>query len=474
MMGLAGRGPRRALAAIAAALALIIAAGPLALGGSAQQAYQNLLGDVLKALPTGWVVLEHYDRGWFGSRAQAELTLQPRPGGGLAKPLRIRLTSRVSHGPLHWFAAYPPVLTRVETRAELPELGVGLPPLLVSTDILADGRILARLRVPAGDRPGRNGTYRLRNEELAGTVELESGGNRILADIDLPGLALLAPGGRVAEFKGVALAADLRDWTGGLYAGTGRLSVGSALLGPSAPETRLEGLKLSLAQTPRDGALDLRVELEADTLGYEGRVYRKARLGFAASGLDGETLSELARGHEALSSGAVPPAMRGLIGAALMARLLPRLAAAGLRLSIEPLRIQTPEGLASARLSLGLEGGGSDGNPADAPLADPRVWISALTGDGEMELPETLALEWLGRVGSAPGATPGSAGDARADAARARMKAWVEGGWVSELDGRIASNLRLAGGVLTVNGKAVPLLRHQGPASAPGLSDETP
>jgi len=50
----------------------------------------------------------------------------------------------------------------------------------------------------------------------------------------------------------------------------------------------------------------------------------------------------------------------------------------------------------------------------------------------------------------------------------------VEGGWVSELDGRIASNLRLAGGVLTVNGKAVPLLRHQGPASAPGLSDETP
>ena len=474
MMEAVGGGRWRALAAIAAALALIIAAGPLALGGRAQQAYQNLLGDVLKALPPGWVVLEHYDRGWFGSRAQAELTLQPRSGGGLASPLRIRLSSRVSHGPLHWFAAYPPVLTRVETRAELPELGAELPPLLISTDIQADGWIRARLRVPAGDRPGRNGTYRLRNEELVGTVELEPGSNRILADIDLPGLALLAPNGRVAELKGVALAADLRGWTGGLYAGTGRLSLGSAVLGPSAAQTRLEGLKLSVAQTPQDGRLDLRVEVEADTLGQQGRVYRDARLGFAAAGLDGETLSELAQAHEALSSGAVPPAMRGLIGAALMARLLPRLAAAGLRLSIDPLQILTPDGPASARLSLGLEGGGSNGVPADAPLADPRVWISAFSGDGEMELPQTLALEWLGRVGTAPGTAPGSAGDAGANAARARMKAWVEGGWVSELDGRIASNLRLAGGVLTVNGKAVPLLHHQGPASAPGPRDETP
>lgn len=469
-----GRGLRLTSAALASAVGVILLVGPLALGGRAQQAYQNLLGDTLKALPASWVVLEHYDRGWFGSRAQAELSVQPSPGGRLAKPFHIRLDSLVSHGPLHWFRAFPPALARVETRAELVDLPVDLPPLLVSTDIGVGGRALARLRVPAGDRAGRNGAYRLQNEELIGTIQFEPGGSRIVTDIRLPGLALMAPSGSVGELQGLALAADLQRRSGGLYGGTGRIAVGSAQLGPPGAETRLEGLTLNLNQTPRDERLDLSLELGTETLGVGGGAYRDLRLGLAAERLDGETLSELTEGLKALSSGAVSPTMRGLIGAALMARLLPRLAAAGPRISIDPLRVETPEGPASARLSLGLEGSESAGNPKDTPFSDPRAWITALSGDGEMELPESLALEWLGRAGSASTAAPGPAGDDAANTARARLKPWVEGGWVSASDGRVASAFRLADGLLTVNGKTFPLLGPQSRFSVPGVIDETP
>jgi uncharacterized protein YdgA (DUF945 family) len=276
-------------------------------------------------------------------------------------------------------------------------------------------------------------------------------------------LALLAPNGAVAELGDLALAADLRGWIGGLYAGTGRVTVGSAQVGPRESGTQIEGLNLSLAQTPRDERLDLRLELGADTLGVGGRSYRDARLGLTAEGLDGEALSELIQGLKALTSGAVSPAMRGLIGAALMARLLPQLAQAGPRISVDPLRVDTPEGPASARLSLGLAGSPPAGPQTDDPFATPNAWITALSGDGELELPEAIALEWLGRVGPEPVAGSGPAGQDPAHAARARLAPWVDSGWVSERDGRIASVFRLADGLLTVNGKTVPLLR--GPAA---------
>jgi len=399
--------------------------------------------------------------------------LKPGPGSGLDNPLHIRLDSRVSQGPLQWFTAFPPVLARVETRAELLDLPVDLPPLLAVTDIEGDGGALARLRVPAGDRPGRNGVYRLHNEALTGTVQFQPGDSRIVADMRLPRLALLAPSRPGAELEELTLAADIRVWSGGLYAGTGHVSVGSAQVGPLGTQTRLDGFRLSINQTPREQHLDLRLDLGADTLSLGDRSYRDLQISLAAEGLDSETLSELNEGLRALSSGAVPPAMRGLIGAALMARLLPRLAVGAPRVTIDPLRVQTPEGLASARLSLNLGSSGSIGNPKDSRFADLPTWIGMLNGGGEMELPESLALNWLGRVEATSKAPSGAAATDQANAARAGLKTWVDGGWVSVQDGRVASAFRFADGLLTVNGKTFPLIRPQSRLSIPGVIDQT-
>lgn len=471
-MPLPGRARPRLLAALAAAVALILLGGPLVLGGRAQQAYQNLLGDLLEALPPGWVVVENYDRGWFGAKAHTELAFRPGLGGRVSTPLRVRLESRVSHGPLHWLTAFPPVIARAHTRAEILDLPAELPPLLVGTDIGIDGRALARLQVPAGEWAGQNGAYRLRNGELRGSLRFEPQDRRILTDIQLPDLALLAPGGTLAGLSGLSLEADLAEASGAPAAGRAHLAIESAQAGAAEAGKRLEELRLAFAQTPRDGNLDLRIELAARSFGLGGTPFQNARMTVSADALDTHALAELAEGVKALASDAVSPAMRGLVGAALVARLLPRLAVAGPRLDIDPLRVDTADGPAAGRLRLGLDALGNPGDPVN-PFASPSAWIRALSGDGELELPESLALQWLARLDSSPTGS-GLANGGDGEMAQERIQPWIEAGWVSLRDGRLASDFRLTNGLLTVNGKTFPLFRVPGPLTAPGRIDGIP
>ncbi len=471
-MPLPGRARPPLLAAVAAAVALLLLGGPLALGGRAQQAYQNLLGDLLEALPPGWVVVEHYERGWFGAKAHTELAFRPGLGGRLSRPLRVRLDSRISHGPLHWLTAFPPVIARVHTRAEILDLPAELPPLLVGTDIGIDGRALARLHVPAGEWAGQNGAYRLRNGELRGSLRFEPQDRRILTDIQLPELALLSPGGILAGLSGLSLEADLADGSGAPAAGQARLAIESAQAGAAEAGKRLDELSLAIAQTPRDGNLDFRIELAARSLGLGGPPYQNARMALTADAMDTQALAELVEGVKALASDAVSPTMRGLVGAALVARLLPRIAVAGPRLEIDPLRVDTADGPAVGRLRLGLDALGNPGEPVN-PFASPSTWIRALSGDGELELPEPLALQWLARLDSSP-TGHGSADGGDAERAQERIRPWIKGGWVSLRDGRLASDFRLADGLLTVNGKPFPLFGIPSPLTAPGRVDGIP
>ena len=484
----AGRHLRLVLAGLATALAFIALIGPLALGATIRQAYQNALGSALKTLPQVSVAMEHYDQGWFSSSASVELTLQPARGarsrtlGGPARPTRIRLDSHVEQGPAAWLAALPrPVLARVHTRVEWVEAPIPLPPFGIDTDLLADGGALARVHLPAGDRPARDGGFRVRNGEGNGTVRYERASQRLGLDLGLPSIELIAPGPVstgasvgaltqppdgadqvvLASLKGARITSDLRAWIGGLYTGTSRMEIASARVGTNlnprgtpdggkgqSPDTTVEGIRIQVDQVPRESLLDLRLDLTAATLNLGGQDYRDARIGLSAGPIDGNALSELIAGLRALSAGATSPAMRGLLGATLAARLLPQLAAAQPRIGIDPLVIQTPTGPVSGRLDLGL---GTRSADAGRLILDPTGWLRTLTGEGELALPHAVALEWLARAGPASSEPP-----------QAILDRWAANGWISAQNDRIASGFRLADGLLAVNGKTLPLRRSPG------------
>jgi hypothetical protein len=441
------------LAALAAGVALLMTLPPWILGGSAHRAYQGLVSDLLVALPPGSVVTEQYERGWFRSRASTELVIQP--GTHSPSPLRVRIDSRIDQGPLHWLhSGLPPALARVESRVDLLDQQVA-PPLRVVTDLGLHGGTASRLHLPAIDQPGIHAAYRLRSGALTGSLRLEPGSGGLELDLDLPLAELTGPQGTIARVEALRLTSSLRSQPADPGSGSGRALIGSAQAGSPAPGAGTPGG--APPEYPRDARLDLRLTLNATALSLDGESLREPRLGLIAEGLDGAALVELTTGLQALSTGEAPQAVRRLLGAALLAQWLPRLAAGQPRILIDPARVDTTEGPLAVRLSLALgptrSGPDPSGPRGGTSPTDPRDWLGALMAEGEIELPEALARRWLTPGDAGTGPRPGELGTPRS----ATLQSWLDGGWVSQRDGRIASAFRLADGLLSVNGKTVPL-----------------
>ena len=491
-----GRTARRVLIGVATLGTVLLLAGtllPPALGATAQRAYQDALRGTIEALPPGWVIVERYERGWFSSSASAELTLPPAPGrAGADGERRIRMDSRIEQGPWAWFGLGSgaeggtgggagvgnglagrrgpfPALAQVHTRTQVTAGPVPLPPVLVSTSIGLDGSGLSHLRIPATDQPGAPNGDRLQHQEVTGTLEFRPNPRRLTLDLRVPGAALLTQTGPRARLTDARLTADLTGWSGGLFTGRTSLDLEAAELSPPAPvpaapaapadanpdAVLLEGLHLTLEPTPRGQPPTLRLDLRLDATAQRLRLgredYRSPVIGLAVRALDTQALVDIGAALRTLSSERAPRALRGLVGATLLTQLLPRFLAAGPSLTLDPLSLTSPDGPITARLQLSATGQGSaPTGPAGLLGAllnrGPANWLIGLAGDGALDLPEPIARAWLART-----AAPATAAE--------RLQTWIDGGWISTRDGRVTSTFRLADGQVSINGKAVPLLR---------------
>ena len=442
---------RRSLIAAGLVLILVFTALPPLLGTVAEGAYQETLRRTTAALPSGWGLTERYEPGWFDSHATVELTPPPLSGiGG-----RILLQSRIAHGPWSWFGPGPwPALSRIHTQADWVDGGLAVPPLFLDT-VIAAGRVgETRIRVPAGDAPAQG--LGLKNAEITGLLRFREDTREVLIDLDVPRLALVDPAGSVLGLDGARLAGQLNGWTAGRYSGRVTLTVDAAEAGAPAPgtpaPTRVEGLRLALDQTatgpagaPMDTRLDLRLDATADRLQLAGVENRSAALGLTAESIDLRALDELAEAIGTAASDQVPPALRGLAGVGIATQAVPRFLASRPRLVLDPVTLITPDGPASARLSLAANGQALVTSGAGALLGallsrGPNGLLKGLEGDAAVDLPEPLARAWLAAAGAPDPLT-----------------SWVRDGWVTLSNGRLTSQVRLADGQLSINGRPLAL-----------------
>jgi hypothetical protein len=97
------------------------------------------------------------------------------------------------------------------------------------------------------------------------------------------------------------------------------------------------------------------------------------------------------------------------------------------------------------------------------------AWLERLVADGELNLPRSIAVTLLAQ-GQRETLLETLAADGRAEAdltqdeeqalesvAATQLELLVQGGWVKDEGGRLISVLKLADGVLTINGKPLPL-----------------
>jgi len=149
--------------------------------------------------------------------------------------------------------------------------------------------------------------------------------------------------------------------------------------------------------------------------------------------------------------------MAGIATAALLLKHLPALAAADPAFALDDLDILTPSGPVKGRLALGLEG------LTAADLRGRGIWLRRLVGEGELSLPRAVALGLITELqrqaaaGDAFGAPGPETEQGLAEAAATQVDTLIQEGWIGTDGERLRTALRLSDGLLTINGKTLPL-----------------
>jgi uncharacterized protein YdgA (DUF945 family) len=452
---------RHLFVALAAILLLAVSTlGPWYLGGRAEQAYRNGLS-VIERQPGGLRVVDQiYERGWFSSLASVDLS--PAEGDP-ADTLRLRINSRVAHGPraladLTW----PPTLAKVSSRLTLTHPAVQIEGVLAHTRVRWDGKTLTHLDLPSIDQAPRGDSPGVRAAPARGDLGFDPAARMSEAGLSFPSLEVLEENGAVLlTLRDLRAANRTAPWVPGLDISSGDLSV--AELRAERPEGAVEArdLGISVKSRPEGGLLDVQVSYRAAMLRIAGADYAPAQVDLSLSRLDGATLSALQGDLADLAGKNLPEAMVGIASAALLMRHLPALAAANPGVALDRFDITTPSGSVTGRLALGVQG------LTAADLDGQGTWLRRLVGDGELSLPRAVALDLLTQVqrqkalGEAEAAAPADftpeQEQAMAAAAAAQVDVLVQEGWIAAEGERLRAVVRLADGLLTVNGKTIPI-----------------
>lgn len=456
-------------AALVAAAVVASLFAPFLLGLHAEQFHRQLLDGLVER---GYrIVRDEYRRGWLTSRAVVVVAppISAAPVTGPAseppsEPTRLQLTSRIDHGPRagDW-SQWPPVLAT--TRGRITAIGGPrqFPPLLVDGVLAADGAIAAELRMPNVAYSGLAG--RLHLEDARGSLRCDSGMRDWRGDGELRRLEAVDGNARNVVVEGLGWHLDLANADVGLPSGEillelDRLSLDSV---GRPPPVALADLRLGLRSVIADGQVSLAAELGVGELSVDHAAFAPSHLRLSLTRVDAPALADLRAGLTALSARDLPASMRGLAIGALMTRSLPALLAREPRLALEALTLMTPKGPVTATAFVEL----SDGELSD--LQQPLFWLTRLSGEARVSAPRALVLQLLldeqrRRVrqelrhrGEPDDVLPPRLEAEVAAAASAALAALIRDGWLLADGDRLRASAALGDGVLTLNGKRLPI-----------------
>ena len=448
------------IAALIAVPALAAVVGPYWLGERAELAYRTTLAEIQGQPQVMQVIHEDYRRGWFSSKASLELV----PGtADQGTDLRLRVDSDVAHGPRSLAGLiWPPVLAEIRSRLALEHPAFHLEGVGIDTQLAWDGGGVSQLRLPAmelhatGEAPG------LRSAAATGLVRFEPGGSST-GHLELPSLELVgADGAALLVLRDLQAEHSTTPWLPGILVGTGKLTVSEAYGSGATEPFVAEDLAFGFEAQPEDGLLGVRLSYGVGVLSVGDADYGPSRVEFRASRLDGAALSALQQDLGDLNAQGLPEAMAGIAAAGVLMKHLPALVAADPQLALDRLEVVTPQGPIQGRLAIGIK----RLTGTDLMVG---AWLERLVADGELSLPRSIAvallaqaqretlLETLAAEGRAEADLTQDEEQALESVAAAQLELLVQGGWVKDEGGRLTSVLRLADGVLTINGKPLPL-----------------
>jgi uncharacterized protein YdgA (DUF945 family) len=440
------------------------AAAPGFVGIQAQRDYDALVSQLEAA---GYRLEEQsYARGWFRSEARLRLAL-PAGDATTSVPTLV-LRSHVVHGPFLGAERLPFGLARIDTEIGLDDrmlfAAAPQPPVQVLFGFGGAGE--AVLQVPSQRVPLPGGQISAELAGVTGHLRFTSGTAEAQGFVAVPGLRVAAADGGRAEIRGARLDLAIEPGASGLPTGAWRLALESLEAGgPAGPAAvSLQAVEMRADSREQAGEVTVIAEYGAGVAVIEGERYGPLAIRLRVAHLPAAALVRLRDAVEDARRGGAPPQ-----AAAAMA-LLPLvddLLASDPLVALDRLQVDTPAGRVEGELEVRAVGM----RLADAARLGTIGLLSKLDGKASLRVPERLLRagfrqQALTRLTAADPAE-GKGADPAAEAERVaeqQLAALLAQELVVKEGDRVAAVASWRNGLLTVNGKTIPLPPPTGPS----------
>jgi len=455
-----------------ALLALLVMAlvfgAPAVIGIKAEARYQLAIDRIQQS---GVKVISHnYDRGWFGSMAETSLTFDgPEDAAATGEPgsLRLTLLSTVSHGPV---LSTGLGLAEIESEIKFGERAILPPdyPAQIHTLVDLNGTGHTRIDLPAADFSGSAQMPDISFGGLSGEVAFDIGGDAQIQFV-LNSLAVSSAGQKLVELGETRLDSNSRTSSSGLMLGDGEFRVQQFVLNDpeSGEQVVMHDLAIDLESSEELEQVSAVASYRMGLIEVAGDVYGPGVLSVEMSRLPGPVLARLQQALAEIKAQKMSDAQRGMALSGLVMSVASELLKNDPTIAIKPLRLVTPDGTVEGELS--LRGAGL----SLADVSSIPALASKLVADLSLRMPEKLfrsmLIKQIGQQLEQQMAAMIEQGGEAPELDRAQLQQLVERQvdeqlkhWLSqeiiERDGDdLATVASLSSGLLTVNGKTVPL-----------------
>jgi uncharacterized protein YdgA (DUF945 family) len=454
---------KKLLALFLLIVALSVAA-PGFLGMQTEQRYNAVVNQLQAA---GYRVIDRtYARGWFTANARLQVEL-PLPEGRAddGEPPRLLVRTHAVHGPFLGELERPFGLARLDSEIWLGSeplvVGDGEAPVRTLVGFLGSTQTL--VQVPARKLGFSGGTFE--SAPVVGEFRFGGGDTVASGELSMPSLRVTAEDGVRGELGGLRLAVDLRRGPAGLPVGEWRFEL--AQVSVSSPEEAkafaLDGLEVAGASTVSDGALDGSADYRVRSVSADGQTFGPFDMRIAVRRLPVDALARIqAASDEATAAGASAEERSQALGVALLANA-DALLAMDPSVALERLTAELPDGAVAASLELRAVG------LRLVQLRDAETALGHVQGKAALRLPEATLDALLRQQGRHQLAALAEAQDEAEPPSEEEIEALAGEFAAQQIEGLVAQQIlvrdagalalaaELRNGLLTVNGKSIPL-----------------
>lgn len=448
-------------------VALVLGA-PAVIGIKAESRYQLAIDHIQQS---GLRVVSHsYSRGWFGAKAETGIVFVAPEGASAATgpdSPHLTLVSTIAHGPL---VSTGLGIAEIDSQIEFAEKTLALPDdqAQIHTMIDLDGSGHTRINLPAADMTGSAKMPDISFDGLSGEMQFGIDGD-IDTHLVLHGLVVGSDGQKLLELGETRLQSNSRTSVSGLMLGNGKFSMQRLKL--SGPE---QGEQVAMQQLDVDLASSEELEQVSAVASYRVErvevghdVYGPGQLRVELNRLSGPVLVRLQRAITDIKSQSMSDAQRGMALMGVVMNVASELLKGDPGIVIKPLSLVTPDGTVEGELSLrgnGLRLADISNMPvlagklvADLSLRAPeKLFRSMLVQQSARRLKQQIAA-MIEQGGEAPRLEQGELQQLIERQVDQQLSEWISQEVIVRDGSDLATVASLSSGLLTVNGKTIPL-----------------